>query len=393
MSRSHSHITSATAIISTYSTGKPLSIHIREFFAADKKYGSRDRRNIASLCYYYYRTGKAFKKNTVLEKILAGIFLCEQKSHELLRQFRPDLDDRVSLPFTEKFAVLEINGADIFPFTDELGEGIDQFLFTHSFLVQPRIYLRIRPGKKKAVTDKLASASLKFEWMNDSCLLLENNKQVDQILKVNKEVVVQDRNSQQVLNFLLNDHRFSTVIKKVTAWDCCAASGGKSILLFDLLKGNLQLTVSDIRDNILLNLTKRLAQAGVNINKSFVADLSKKTTLDTDDKFSIIVCDVPCTGSGTWSRSPEQLYYFDKKQVEVYSIRQQQILANTIPHLEQQGLFFYITCSVFKKENEENVTFIKEKFHLHLLQMEYIKGYENASDSMFVAVFTTPNLS
>ena len=66
---------------------------------------------------------------------------------------------------------------------------------------------------------------------------------------------------------------------------------------------------------------------------------------------------------------------------------QQQIVSNVIPHLQKDGIFIYITCSVFKKENEEMVDYIKQKFHLQFLQMELLKGYDKKADSMFVAVF------
>ena len=66
---------------------------------------------------------------------------------------------------------------------------------------------------------------------------------------------------------------------------------------------------------------------------------------------------------------------------------QQQIVSNVIPHLQTGGLFIYITCSVFKNENEDMVSFITKKFHLQLLQMELLKGYDKKADSMFVAVF------
>jgi 16S rRNA (cytosine967-C5)-methyltransferase len=66
---------------------------------------------------------------------------------------------------------------------------------------------------------------------------------------------------------------------------------------------------------------------------------------------------------------------------------QQRIVTNIIPHLQKDGIFIYITCSVFKKENEAMVDFIKEKFHLQLLQMEFLKGYDKKADSMFTAVF------
>ena len=70
----------------------------------------------------------------------------------------------------------------------------------------------------------------------------------------------------------------------------------------------------------------------------------------------------------------------------MYVNMQQQIVSNVIPHLQKDGIFIYITCSVFKKENEEMVDYIKQKFHLQFLQMELLKGYDKKADSMFVAV-------
>ena len=388
MSKFHSYITSATRLINTYSAGKPLSLHIKSFFAADKKFGSRDRRMISSLCYYYFRTGNAFKKNTLEEKILAGLFLCENKNNELLQFFRPDLDAQIALPVADKMLLMGIEEKDIFSFRDQLSEEIVCETFSISFLKQPQLYLRIRPGRKKRVIEKLNEASVVFEWPADDCLLLANNSSVEKIVKLNKDAVVQDINSQKVLDHLDKSPGLLQSTEKKAAWDCCAASGGKSILLYDKLKGNIKLTVSDIRKNILVNLHKRLQQAGININRDFITDLSVSSGLEMAEKFSVIICDTPCTGSGTWSRTPEQLFFFNENSIDVYAERQQQIVSNVIPHLNTGGLFFYITCSVFKKENEEMVSFIKEKNPLlQLMQMEYFKGYENAADTMFVAVF------
>jgi 16S rRNA (cytosine967-C5)-methyltransferase len=184
----------------------------------------------------------------------------------------------------------------------------------------------------------------------------------------------------------------------VTAWDCCAASGGKSILLYDVLKRHVELTVSDIRLSILLNLHQRFFKAGIKSYDYFLGDLSVAdykfpalTSKGTQGvlplyNYQLIVCDVPCTGSGTWSRTPENLAYFKIASIDEYAKRQKQIVTNVVPYLQQDGLLFYITCSVFKKENEEVVDFIKEKFQLQVLHMELLKGYDKKADSMFVAV-------
>ena len=58
--------------------------------------------------------------------------------------------------------------------------------------------------------------------------------------------------------------------------------------------------------------------------------------------------------------------------------------------LKPGGHLLYITCSVFKKENEENVSFIKENFHFDLIKMEVLKGYDKKADTLFAALLKKP---
>ena len=134
------------------------------------------------------------------------------------------------------------------------------------------------------------------------------------------------------------------------------------------------------------NLKKRFANAGIKNYESFVVDLANKSAIQNVQS-KIIIADVPCSGSGTWSRTPEQLYFFLERKIEEYSKLQKRIVSNAIAQLQPGGSFVYITCSVFKKENEEVAMYIKENFHLQLKQMEILKGYDKKADSMFVAVF------
>ena len=386
MSRFHSYILSASKIIETYVEGKPLSYHVKHFFSKEKKYGSRDRKMISSLCYNYFRLGHALKKAPVQEKILAGTFLAESKSNEVLSFFNPDWNERIGFPVTDKLLMVNLQLEDMFPFTGELTDDTEKELFVISFLQQPDLFLRARPGKTLQVIDKLKQNKISFEQPGEHCFRLVSNTSVDAVLDINKDVVIQDMNSQKVLNFLEEMPVYFSPDEKIAAWDCCAASGGKSILLYDILADRLQLTVSDIRENILNNLSDRLHDADVPVYKKIKADLSRKQDIFPDDLFSIILCDAPCTGSGTWSRTPEQMACFNKESIEIYAGRQKQIITNTISHLMPGGLFFYITCSVFKKENEEVVNWMMNKFRLKLLRMEYLKGYDKKADTMFVAV-------
>jgi len=120
---------------------------------------------------------------------------------------------------------------------------------------------------------------------------------------------------------------------------------------------------------------------------SFVTDLTRSVGGSLPTNFDLIICDAPCTGSGTWSRTPEQLYFFSENKMEEYSRLQKKIVSNIIPQLKVEGFLLYITCSVFKKENEEVVEFVQSNFKLELTKKQLLKGYDKKADTMFAALF------
>ncbi len=385
MSRFHSYITSAKTIIDSYKGGTPLTHHLKLFFQTDKKYGSRDRKSVSAICYHYYRCANLFTETDSFEdKITKATFLCESEDNELLKAVAPELNEFIAFNVTDKLEYLNISLGQLFKFDHELSEMIDKKRYALSFFIQPDLFLRIRPKRKANVLESLKKSNIDFTMIEEDTLQLDNGTSVENCLKINKDVVIQDMNSQRVFDFFKKERDAD---KLETLWDCCAASGGKSILLFDLCQGKIKITVSDIRENILTNLQLRFKDAGINIQKKFVQDLSKKSGLLLDDKFSIIVCDAPCSGSGTWSRTPEQYFSFENEQLALFAEQQKNILINTIPHLAKDSWFIYITCSVFKSENEDMVDFIQNNFACQLLEMKYLKGYEKKSDTLFVAFF------
>lgn len=385
MSRYYSYLNSAQEILSRYQGEEPFATHIKKYFAQYKKFGSRDRKQISHLCYCYFRLGKAFPTMAMPERIMAGLFLCTEQKDELLSLIKPGWGDKVSLPVNDKISLVEASSsvAAIFPWSVKVSEGLVMEDFARSFLIQPVTFIRLRPGKETIVKKKLEDAGLAFNQISSACMALPAASKLAASVVLNKEAVVQDYSSQRVGEWL---QHFKSSFKggKPAVWDCCAASGGKSIMATDII-GDMELTVSDIRPSILANLKKRFEEAGVRNYQCRQADLSQAAPQDLSS-FDLVIADVPCTGSGTWSRTPEQLYYFEEEKIESYAALQQKIISNVIPAIKEEGYLLYITCSVFKKENEHMVDFIKEKFHLRLVKMELIKGYTEKADTMFAAL-------
>lgn len=388
MSRFYSYLNSTVTILSAYDGTQPFSLYIKRFFARNKKYGSRDRWLISDYCFYYFRLGKAFGDMEMQERILTGIFLCSTAPNRMLEVHRPDWNSYAIYPLDEKLKWLGLKPKqvleELFPWREYLSDGIDFESFARSFFVKPEVFLRIRPGYKGNIRPLLKSAHIPCKEISETTISVSPKEKVDRILSVDTSVVIQDLSSQKVADFLKLAFNKR---KNLRVWDCCAASGGKSILAFDL-NPNIQLTVSDVRPQILPNLKQRFKAAGISGYKAAVLDLTSSPNKVPNAPFDVIIADVPCTGSGTWGRSPEQLHYFEAAKIDEYVALQRTIVQNALPQLKPGGKLVYITCSVFRQENEDNVEFISRELGMEHNRSGSIAGYSQKADSMFAAVFT-----
>jgi len=389
MSRYHSYINTALRIIKSYKGDTPFSIFIKQCFSKEKKFGSRDRKQIAALCYSYFRVGLGFNKQLNENNLLSAFFLANTGTSSLVQELKPAWVPLMNSTIDEKINTINqpFNLANIFPFKEELNNTIDADSFCRSLLIQPELYTRIRPQYKKEVVEKINTTGIQHRFLNHATIQFPPGTNIENFLEPDKEVVIQDLNSQKVLDYICKHRDIFPDDKIISAWDCCAASGGKSILLHDLLPQKIKLTVSDIRQSIISNLHDRFKRAGIKGYEHFVADISNNEKKSPAGLYDIIICDAPCTGSGTWSRTPEQLFFFEPSTINEYASLQKKIATNALSHLNNDGLFFYITCSVFKKENEDVVQHIKQQPGMQLLEMKHLYGYEMKADSMFVAVF------
>lgn len=319
----------ANQLIDQYQGQEPLANYLKKYFSANKKHGSKDRKSISGYCYTHFREGNIK-----------------------------------------------------FPLQQNISKEIVVTKFVASHKQQPLLFIRIRPWQREKVIQKLKTALISFQEISPTTFAFANMTAIQNVLELNKEVVIQDLNSQALASLLA---LVPTSIDQVlNVWDACAASGGKSILMFDYLD-NIKIHVSDIRESILYNCEKRLAEAGIRPSSVQVIDLVYP--FEIKKQFDFIFADVPCSGSGTWGRTPEQLKYFKQTQLDNYTVLQGKIIENIIPALKLHGYLLFATCSVYENENENNVKLILASGKFELVKQQYFLGYDKNADTLFGALF------
>lgn len=137
--------------------------------------------------------------------------------------------------------------------------------------------------------------------------------------------------------------------------DVCAGGGGKTLALAALMQNKGQIFAHDIEGRRLAPLKERLDRAGVR-NVQIRAPMRTKDVLaDLRDRMDVVFVDAPCTGSGTWRRSPDSKWRLRPNALAKRLEEQQQALALAAPLVKGGGRLVYVTCSVLPEENEDAV--------------------------------------
>jgi 16S rRNA (cytosine967-C5)-methyltransferase len=370
------------AIMGAYDRKGPFARFLSQYFKDNKQMGSSDRRVASRLTYNFFRLGLTLQDLSDTQKIAIAEFLIENES-DFIKLLLPELEDRLKLSLEDKIAYVkehfDFQLESVFPLNDKVSTEIDKDKFFQSHFIRPDLFIRIHPGSEAKVKETLKKKEVPFQVLTEHTLSFVNGTKLDQIKEIQGKYEVQDYSSQQTSQLF-------NASKGESWWDACAGSGGKSIPLMHKQPGT-RLLVSDIRNSILKNLDERFTKAGISQYRRKIIDLTKESSILKDELFDGIILDVPCSGSGTWGRTPEMLANFNDQKLEYYSNLQKDILSNVIRHLKPGKPLIYITCSVYEQENEAAIRYLEE-VGLRLENMQYFKGYERKSDTLFAARLT-----
>ncbi len=369
-------------ILNSYDGSLPLHRFLPAYFKQHKQMGSSDRRWATRHVYSFFRLGKALPALSPEERLSIADFLCHTTLSQLVEKNLPDLVESITLSLEEKLSLIKSKYPDfdieeVYPFHANLSGDIDKEAFFTSFFRQPDLFIRVAASDSSSIVAKLEEENIPVKAISATALALPNGTKLETILNEGS-YQVQDLSSQHTGEYFKPN-------KWDKWWDCCAASGGKTLLLHSL-EPVIELLVSDLRESVLLNLDERFRLAGIRkYHKKEIDLLQNNDQILHHYQFDGIILDAPCTGSGTWGRTPEMLTFFEERKINQFAAIQKGIVQNVVKYLKPGKPLIYITCSAFVQENEAVVQHIVDTLPLELEKMELVKGYENNADTMFVA--------
>ncbi|BFG71744.1 rRNA cytosine-C5-methyltransferase [Sediminibacterium sp. KACHI17] len=204
--------------------------------------------------------------------------------------------------------------------------------------------IRLNPAKQSVIQDKFTGQAI--PWCPLGIYLNERPSFTFDPSFHAGAYYVQDASSMflwEAISQLVPDPRNKKVL------DLCAAPGGKSTLLASYFTDGLLVSneVIKSRASILVeNLTKWGNSNVVITNNDPVHFRQGGITFD------VIVVDAPCSGSGLFRKDPDAISEWSLDHVQHCSLRQQRILDDIIPSLNENGILIYATCSYSLEEDE-----------------------------------------
>jgi len=171
--------------------------------------------------------------------------------------------------------------------------------------------------------------------------------------------------------------------------DACAAPGGKTGYLAELMENRGTIVACDRDANRVMTLQSNLGHLGVNIAQSVQQDWTGDTGMTDAGQISFfdrILVDAPCSNTGVMRRRVDLRWRLTPKEFKRIQKEQLQILGATIPLLKTGGTLVYSTCSIEPEENEQVVEVTMREFpFLERVEQTLLHPFQDGFDGAFAA--------
>ncbi len=204
---------------------------------------------------------------------------------------------------------------------------------------------------------------------------------------LNGKLVIQDLGS-YLISVYLNVKNDDVVL------DLCAAPGNKTMHISKMAKNVLANEIHPSRAKLIKQNIDKYKIKNVEVIQSDATDIEQLNTNIKGLKFDKILIDAPCSGIGVIKSKPEIKNKLKIQDVDNLIQTQQKILRVSENFLKEDGYILYSTCSLNKKENEEQIKlFLSEsEFEYEIISDEVIKSYtQNENDYGYTLLPNTFN--
>lgn len=247
----------------------------------------------------------------------------------------------------------------------------------------------IRTNKLRISRDELRAMLEKAGIMAEPGLLVSEALRVRGITSISKldsfkkgYFTVQDESS-MLASYVLDPQKGETIL------DVCAAPGGKSTHMAELMEGQGVITSADIYDHKL----DRIKESAKRMGHSMIQTKIQDATVANDDYnnvFDRVLVDAPCSGLGLLHKKSDIRWNKDQEDIRDLVKIQRQILATSIAYVKPGGVMVYSTCTITAAENKRMVNWILKNLDVELEPIDdYIPVLLRNEDSAkgFIQIF------
>ncbi|MGN0414887.1 MAG: 16S rRNA (cytosine(967)-C(5))-methyltransferase RsmB [Agathobacter sp.] len=167
--------------------------------------------------------------------------------------------------------------------------------------------------------------------------------------------------------------------------DVCAAPGGKSTHMAELMQGTGMVEARDLTEYKVGLIEENRIRHGLTNLRAVQMDALVYDG-DSHEKADVLVCDLPCSGLGVMAKKTDIRYKMTKEKAGELVLLQRQILDVVCDYVKPGGILLYSTCTIRKAENEDNVHwFLAKHPEFSLETMRQMYPGETGNDGFFLA--------
>ena len=133
--------------------------------------------------------------------------------------------------------------------------------------------------------------------------------------------------------------------------DCCAAPGGKTCFLAELMGGTGRIQAWDIHEHRIGLIEAQARRLGLENIRPMLRDAAKPRE-DLRMTMDAVLLDAPCSGLGFLAQKPDIKLRVTEESIRELTELQAKLLDTTCEYVKKGGIFVYSTCSILKSENQ-----------------------------------------